>query len=102
VKRAAQALIPPLRRMNRSKGSESSLYAAAYRIRRDHLLLVRLSAFAGSAVHRMIEANERTSTALSTWGYCRGINSWLGGLEGSSMICLIDQAQRPHCAMQPR
>jgi hypothetical protein len=56
-KRAAHSLIPPLRRMNRSKGSESRLYTAAYLITRDHLLLVRLSAFSGSAVHRMTTAN---------------------------------------------
>ena len=54
--RAAQALIPPFRLMNCSSGSESGLYTAAYRMTRDHLLRVRLSALAGSAVHRMIEA----------------------------------------------
>jgi hypothetical protein len=43
--------------MNRSRGSESGLYAAAYRMMRDHLLRVLLSAFAGSAVHRMTAAN---------------------------------------------
>jgi hypothetical protein len=55
--RAAHRLIPPFRLMNLSNGSESSLYTAAYRINRDHLLRVRLSAFAGSAVQRMIAAN---------------------------------------------
>jgi hypothetical protein len=55
--RAAQALMPPLRLMNCTRGSESSLCAAAYRRTRDHLLLVRLSALAGSAVHRMTAAN---------------------------------------------
>jgi site-specific DNA recombinase len=48
--------MPPLRWMNRSRGSESGLYAAAYRIIRDHLLRVRLSALAGSAVHRITAA----------------------------------------------
>jgi hypothetical protein len=47
--RLAQALMPPFLRMNRSKGSERDLYATAYRINRDHLLRVRLSALAGSA-----------------------------------------------------
>jgi hypothetical protein len=56
-KRAAQALMPPLRLMNWPKTSESDLYAAAYRISRDHLLRVLLSALAGSAVHRMMAAN---------------------------------------------
>jgi hypothetical protein len=44
-------------------------------------------------------------TPLSSWGYCRRNNCWLsglGGLIGSSMIHLIDRAQRPHCAVQPR
>jgi hypothetical protein len=54
--RPAQALMPPLGLTNRSSGSESGLYAAAYRKSRDHLLRVRLSALAGSAVHRMIAA----------------------------------------------
>jgi hypothetical protein len=49
--------MPPLRLTNWSGGSESGLYAAAYLMMRDHLLRVRLSALAGSAVHRMIEAN---------------------------------------------
>jgi hypothetical protein len=55
--RPAQALMPPLRRMNCARGSESGLYAAAYRRARLHLLRVRLSALAGSAVHRMMAAN---------------------------------------------
>ena len=55
--RAAHLLIPPFRLTNWSRGSESDLYAAAYRRTRDHLLRVRLSALAGSAVHRMIAAN---------------------------------------------
>jgi hypothetical protein len=46
--RAAQALIPPFRRMNSSSGKESGLYATVYLITRLHLLLVRLSALAGS------------------------------------------------------
>src|ERR1700734_43938 len=57
VKREAHSLMPPFLRMNRSKASESSLYAAAYLITRDHLLRVRLLALAGSAVARMTEAN---------------------------------------------
>jgi hypothetical protein len=48
VNRPAHALIPPFRGMNCSSGSETGLYAAGYHITRDHLLLVRLSAFAGS------------------------------------------------------
>jgi hypothetical protein len=57
--------MPPLRVMNRSRGSESGLYAAAYRMTRHHLLRVRLSALAGSAVHRMMAANgsSRSDTA---------------------------------------
>jgi hypothetical protein len=55
--RAAHALMPPLRWMNWSSGSDSGLYPDAYRITRDHLLRVRLSAFIGSAVRRMIAAN---------------------------------------------
>ena len=43
-----------LARMNWSSRSESGLYIAAYRMRRLHLLRVRLSAFSGAAVHRMI------------------------------------------------
>ena len=46
--------MPPFRRMNRSSGSASDLRATAYRMTRDHLLRVRLSALAGSAVHRMM------------------------------------------------
>jgi hypothetical protein len=63
--RAAHSLMPPLPATKRSSGSESGLYAAAYRITRDHLLRVRLSAFAGSAVHRMTAANgsSRSETA---------------------------------------
>jgi hypothetical protein len=38
--------MPPLRWTNLSRGSDSGLYAAAYRISRDHLLRVRLSALA--------------------------------------------------------
>jgi hypothetical protein len=55
--RAAHALMPPFRRMNRSSGSKSDLYTAAYRMTRLHLLRVRLSALAGSAVQRMTAAN---------------------------------------------
>jgi hypothetical protein len=54
--RAAHSLMPPLRLMNLSRGSESGLYMPAYRITRDHLLRVRLSALAGSAVQRMTAA----------------------------------------------
>jgi hypothetical protein len=55
--REAQALMPPFRRINWSRGSESGLYAAAYLITRDHLLRVLLSALAEPAVHRMMAAN---------------------------------------------
>jgi hypothetical protein len=51
--------MPPLRLINWSKASESGLHAAAYRRRRDHLLRVRLSAFIGSAVHRMMASLTR-------------------------------------------
>jgi hypothetical protein len=54
--RSAQALMPPLPLMNWSSGSESGLYFT-YRMSRDHLPLVRLSAFAGSAVQVMMAAN---------------------------------------------
>jgi len=57
VKRAAQALMPPFLRINSANGSESGLYTPAYLITRLHLLLVRLSALAGSAVQRMMAAN---------------------------------------------
>jgi hypothetical protein len=59
--------MPPFRRMNWSSGSESALYAAAHLITRDHLLRVRLSAFAASAVHRMMAAKgSRSSLPPST------------------------------------
>src|SRR5580700_10967505 len=65
VNREAHALMPPLRRMDWSTGSKSNLQAAAYRMTRLHLLLVRLPALAGSAVHRMTAANgfSRSDTA---------------------------------------
>jgi hypothetical protein len=46
----------PLRSMKAWSGSASVLYSAAYRIIRDRLLLVRLSALFESAVQRMIAA----------------------------------------------
>jgi len=49
--------MPPFLRMNLSSGSEYGLYIAAYLMTRLHLLRVRLSALAGSAVHRMTAAN---------------------------------------------
>jgi len=57
--------MPRLRRMNRSSGSESGLFAAAYRMTRLHLLRVRLSALAGSAVQRIAaaKASSRSETA---------------------------------------
>jgi hypothetical protein len=58
-------LMPPLRLTNRSSGSESRLYAAAYLITRDHLLRVRLSALVGSAVHRMTAANGSSRSEAS-------------------------------------
>jgi hypothetical protein len=61
--------MPPLRLMNWSRGSEFDLYTAAYRMTRDHLLRVRLSAFAGSAVHRMTVANG--SSLSDTSNRCR-------------------------------
>jgi hypothetical protein len=48
VNRAAHSLMPPLRLMNWSSGSAFGLYTATYRITRDHLLRVLLSALAGS------------------------------------------------------
>jgi hypothetical protein len=61
--------MPPFRLTNLSSASESGLYAAAYRMTRDHLLLVRLSALAGSAVHRirrrMALPDQRLPTAAS-------------------------------------
>jgi hypothetical protein len=57
LKRAVHSLMPPLRLTNWPSCSETSLHAAAYRITRLHLLRVRLSALAGSAVHRMTAAN---------------------------------------------
>jgi hypothetical protein len=68
VDRAAQASIPPLCLMNWSRGSESNLYTAACVITRDHLLLVRLSALAGSAVHRIMAANG--SSRSKTFNRC--------------------------------
>jgi len=65
-KRAAHSLMPPLRLMNGSSGSESGLYAAAYRMTRDHLLLVRLSALARSAMHRMMAANGSSRSEISS------------------------------------
>ena len=62
VNRAAHSLMPHFRRMNSSSGTESGLYVAAYRMSRDHLLLVRLSAFAASAVHRMMAAKGSRSS----------------------------------------
>jgi hypothetical protein len=54
--------MPPLRWMNWSRRSESGLCAAAYRMARDHLLRVRLSALAwvGCATN---DRGERTSYA---------------------------------------
>jgi hypothetical protein len=63
---AAQALIPPFRLTNWSRGSDSDLYAAAYRMSRDHLLRVRLSALAESAVHRMTAANGSSRSDTSS------------------------------------
>jgi hypothetical protein len=57
VKRPAQALMPPFRLMEWPSGSESGLYPAAHRRARLQSLRVRLSALAGSAVHRMTAAN---------------------------------------------
>jgi hypothetical protein len=56
VNRAAHSLMPPLRLMNWSSGSAFGLYTATYRITRDHLLRVLLSALAGSAVRQMTDA----------------------------------------------
>ena len=67
--RGAHALMPPLRRTNRSSGSESGFYAAAQRITRDHLLRVRLSALAGPAVRRMMAA--KASSRSDTPNRCR-------------------------------
>jgi hypothetical protein len=61
--------MPPMPWMYRSRGTESALYAAAYRITRDHLLRVRLSALAGSAVHRMTAANG--SSRSDTFNRCK-------------------------------
>src|SRR5437016_2862092 len=55
--RPAQVLIPPLRLIKRSSGSEWFLYFSAYRSTRDHFDLVRLSTFSRSAVHRITAAN---------------------------------------------
>ena len=49
--------MPPFLRMNWPRGSESGLCVAVKRMTRDHLLRVRLSALAGSAVQRMMAAN---------------------------------------------
>src|SRR5580700_11186941 len=67
--RAAHALMPPLRWMNWARRSESGLYAVAYRRARLHLLLVRLSALAGSAVHRMTAPNG--SSRSDTFSRCK-------------------------------
>src|SRR6266566_8769209 len=55
--RPAQVLIPPLRLIKRSSGSEWFLYFSAYRSTRDHLDRVRLSTLPGSEVQRMTAAN---------------------------------------------
>jgi hypothetical protein len=64
--RSAQALMPPLRRINCSSRSESGLYMPAYRMSRDHLLRVRLSALPGSAVQRMMAANGSSRSETSS------------------------------------
>jgi hypothetical protein len=55
--RALHSLIPPLRLMNSANGSLSSFSLFAYRSTLLHLLRVRLSVLAGSAVHRMMAVN---------------------------------------------
>src|SRR5438034_4034519 len=55
--RPAQALIPLLRLIKRSSGSEWFLYFSAYRSVRDHLERVLLSTLFRSAVARMMAAN---------------------------------------------
>jgi hypothetical protein len=57
--------MPSLRRVNCSRGSKTGLWAATYLMRRDHLLRVRLSALAGSAVHRMTAANGSSRSETS-------------------------------------
>src|SRR5436190_22191717 len=62
VNRDAQLLMPPLRLMNWSSGSEFKLYLSAYRSTRDHFDRVRLATLAGSAVQRMTAANGSSSS----------------------------------------
>jgi hypothetical protein len=59
----------PLCWTNRARGSDTDLYAAAYRITRDHLLRVRLSPSAGSAVHRRTAA--KASSRSETFNCCK-------------------------------
>src|SRR5882757_5826908 len=54
--RALHSLMPPLRLMNSASGSFPSFCISTYRSTLLHLLRVRLSALAGSVVHRNIAA----------------------------------------------
>ena len=51
------SLRPPRRLMKLRNGSSRSLYSAAYRNTRDHLLRVRSPTVSGSAVQRITAAN---------------------------------------------
>jgi hypothetical protein len=74
VNRPAQALFPPLRRMNVASGSAFVLYSIANRSTRDHLDRVRLPTFLQSAVQKIIAANG------SSWSdrrmFCRRKAFW--------------------------
>ena len=64
--RVAQALIPPLRLINWSSGSEWHLYFIAYR-NADHFDRVRLSTLAGSEVHKITAANGSPQVDVSAF-----------------------------------
>ncbi len=81
---------PSLRLTNCSSGSESALHLAAYRITRDHLLRVRLSALAGSAVHRIMAANG--SSRSDTSNRCR---RRARQVRSTSRPSAVHQATRP-------
>jgi hypothetical protein len=84
--------MPPLRLMNCSSASEAGLYTAAYRMTRDHLLRVRLSALAGSAVHRMMAANTFSRSNRGNPCNRRAVN---GGVEGDALCRLTRSCQKP-------
>src|SRR5438094_3666603 len=73
--RPAQVLIPPLRLIKRSSGSEWFLYFSAYRSTRDHLDRVRLSTLPGSEVQRMTAANGSSVLGKSRCCSCSALRA---------------------------